>query len=631
MNVNSFSQVRVGELARTNGAARQISLTQSRLSQSQLQLTTGRRLNTPSDAPADAAVAQQLRRALEMRAGYESNLNHADSLLGRADGALDSVAGLLREARSLGMAALGDGAIESERHAAALALRAIERQLLDVANTNVDGVAIFGGGGGGRGTDQPFVSAGGGIKFVGGESKLGAVVGERGASIDLLVGAETVFGSISRRVGDADLTPQMTAATRLDDLGGARGEGMSRGSLLLSNGGATATIDLVDADTIGDVVSRINASGVGVTATITANNEIQLAGASVTVAQAGGTIAADLGLVTSTPSASVTGADLQPRLTVHTPLADLRGGAGFDPTGFTLQNGNTTDTIDFIGLTTVGDLLNRLNDSPANVAASISDDGGTLRLRNPVQGVALTVRENGGTTAADLGWLTFTADDPLADLNGGRGVRTDPVGADLQLTDTGGIGFAVDLDGATTVQDAIDAINTAATAAGSTLTAAFDPTTPGLSLTNIAAISDVGTGNAVTDLGLSADVAAGVLTGADVNQVTSEGVFSHLRELAEALERGDTTGATRALSSLEADESTAIDARGEVGTRVREVQQRLDYLADEELVTRDLLSRVEDVDYATALLEYQTLQTSLQAQLQTTAQLLGLSLFDFIR
>lgn len=628
MNVNSFTTVRVGDWARTNGAARQIALTQSKLGEAQKQLATGRRLTSPSDAPADAAIAQQLRRTLEIRAGYQSNLNKADSVLGRADGALSSVADLLREAKSLGLSALGDGAIESEREAAALAIRAIERQLLSLANTNIDGVSIFGGG---RGVSEPFVDAGGGIKFVGGESELRALIGERGASVDLLVDAESVFGSISRRVGDAGLTPQLTAATRLADLRSANGEGVSRGSFRLSNAGATATIDLTQADTIGDVISQINASGVGVAASITGNNEIQLNGVDITITDTGGTIARDLGLVTQTPTPSLTGGDLQPKLTVHTPLVDLRGGAGVDPTGFTIRNGSAVDNVSFAGLATVGDLLNRLNDSPAHVAATISDDGSSLRLRNPVQGVALTVQENGGTSTADLGWLTFTANDPLTDLNGGRGVRTDPAVADLQLTDTGGIGFEVDLDGTATVQDVIDAINTAATSAGSTLSAAFDPATPGVRLTNVAAISDAGSGNAVTDLGLDLTIAAGVLSGRDVNAVSNEGVFGHLRALAEALERDDGVEASLALLRLEQDEVTAIDARGEVGTRVREIQQRIDYLSDEEVVTRDLLSRVEDIDYATAVLEYQTLQTSLQAQLQTTAQLLGLSLFDFLR
>jgi flagellin-like hook-associated protein FlgL len=61
------------------------------------------------------------------------------------------------------------------------------------------------------------------------------------------------------------------------------------------------------------------------------------------------------------------------------------------------------------------------------------------------------------------------------------------------------------------------------------------------------------------------------------------------------------------------------------------VQDRRDRLAETDLTRRELLSRLEDADYSATILEYQTLQNSLQAQLQTSAQLLNLSLFDFLR
>ena len=61
------------------------------------------------------------------------------------------------------------------------------------------------------------------------------------------------------------------------------------------------------------------------------------------------------------------------------------------------------------------------------------------------------------------------------------------------------------------------------------------------------------------------------------------------------------------------------------------METRLERIEDENLVTHEMLSRIEETDYSAAVLEFQSLQTSLQASLQTTGQLLGISLFDFLR
>ena len=620
MNINGFTTVRVGEQRRTAEAARAIGRTQAALAEAQREVSTGKRVERLSDAAADGAAAMQLRRALETMAAHQDGLRHADATLATADDATQRAVDLLRQARQVGLSSLGTEATDEERHGAAKELDAIRDQLLSIANTDADGVAVFGGA---NGADRPFIVDGGGVRYVGGDGTTRAAIGPRGATINMLVDAHKVFGSVSRRVGGAaDLNPAVTADTRLSDLGGARGEGVARGSIRLVNAGAEATVDLSDADTVGDVVDRINTAGVGVAASIVGGG-VELSGASITVEEAGGTTAADLGL----PG----GDDLDARITVHTPLADLNDGAGLGGGGFTITNGGASDAVDLAGLTTVGDLLTRLDDSPANVDAIIADDGRSLLLRNPVQGTELRVVENGGATAADLGWLTFTAGDPLSDLNGGRGVRLDPDGPDLRLIDGGGVAFDVDLDSAATVDDAIAKINDAALAAGAATTAAFDPALPGLRLTGVSNVTALGRSQAAGDLGLDAPIVAGDLAGRDVNPVTSEGVFGHLAALSEALRTDDAAAATRAMEGVEWDERQATLARGEVGTRLREVQDRTERLADEEVATRGLLGRIEDADFATSVLEFQTLQNGLRAQLQTTGQALNLSLFDYLR
>src|SRR3954470_7590583 len=73
---------RVSNLLRTSTAASQIARTQRRLLETQNQLSTGRRLNSASDDPGDAAVAQQLQKTLEQRQAFLTNLNRAKDHLG---------------------------------------------------------------------------------------------------------------------------------------------------------------------------------------------------------------------------------------------------------------------------------------------------------------------------------------------------------------------------------------------------------------------------------------------------------------------------------------------------------------------------------------------------------------------
>ena len=66
----------------------------------------------------------------------------------------------------------------------------------------------------------------------------------------------------------------------------------------------------------------------------------------------------------------------------------------------------------------------------------------------------------------------------------------------------------------------------------------------------------------------------------------------------------------------------------EVFWRERDVQ--LVSVEDERLQVSDLLSEVRDLDYASAVSRFQTLQTTFQASLQSAANILPLSLMDFL-
>src|SRR5439155_19727227 len=119
--------------------------------------------------------------------------------------------------------------------------------------------------------------------------------------------------------------------------------------------------------------------------------------------------------------APLNGQPVRPLVTPLTRLSDLRGGAGIDTAGgLLIKSGQTSVTVAFTSPplrspATVEDLLNAINHSGADVLARINATGTGIDVVNPNQGTALTVAENGGTTAADLGGRSFTAARPLSE------------------------------------------------------------------------------------------------------------------------------------------------------------------------------------------------------------------------
>ncbi len=642
MAILPLQLARVSNQLRTSVAQGTIARTQQSLLEVQNELSSGKRLNSPSDDPGDAAIAQQIRKLLEQRQAYATNLSRAGSHLGEVDSTLGDLNDLLQQAQTIASANVGSDVTPDARQSAAAIVDALSRQLLTLGNRQFDGVYLFAGD---RSTDAPFVEANGGIQFVGTSNILRNTFDENSV-LPFMVDGETVFGAISSRVeGQADLTPSLSLNTRIGDLRGASGDGVRLGSIQIGNGAATANVDLSKADTIGDVIAAINGAGVGgITAALSADGlGMQLSGGAtdeITVNEVGGGMtASDLGILLKGGGGAgipLVGNSLQARVTPLTRLSDLNAGAGIDTaSGLTITNGLVTKTIDLSAANTVEDLLNAINGSGTAVRAEINAAGTGINLLNPTQGTSMTIAENGGTTAADLGVRSFSPDSPLSQLNGGKGVRTVD-GNDIRFTDSSGVSFDVDLSAAKTVQDVIDAINAAAAAAGAGINAGFATSGNGIVLTDTAAgtgaltATAVNFSSAVEDLGLSGPAVGGTITGKDVNAIEPRGIFSHIAGLAAALRSNDQQAITAVAEGLKADYDRVVRIRGETGARVQEIEARQQRLEDQNVATKALQSSLEDVDFPDAIARFQMLQTALQATLQTSAKMLNLSLLDFL-
>lgn len=209
------------------------------------------------------------------------------------------------------------------------------------------------------------------------------------------------------------------------------------------------------------------------------------------------------------------------RLSRSVDLAAINGGAGFARGKIRIvDDGGRSAVVDLASAVTLRDVVDAINaNGAAQVEAAV--EGDSLVLRNLSQAGSLSVSEvGGGSTAASLGiagsaaggTLTgqsinrINAQTPLSALNDGRGVLA---GQDLGvLTIQGSSTFAANINGARTIGEVLDRINTAG---AGTLTAALTPDGKAIRLTDAGAPAALTvTGAAAADLGLSADALAPV-------------------------------------------------------------------------------------------------------------------------
>jgi flagellar hook-associated protein 3 FlgL len=150
---------------------------QSELSEAQLQLTTGKRVNRASDDPAAAAQAE---RALAKSSRAEASQRAADSsrnMMSLTEGALGDATELMQQIREALVASGNATYSDAERQAQAQKIEGLRDQLFAVANRS-DGAAgyLFGGQGS---SAPPFVDAVGGVQFRGVSGEISAAGEDR--------------------------------------------------------------------------------------------------------------------------------------------------------------------------------------------------------------------------------------------------------------------------------------------------------------------------------------------------------------------------------------------------------------------------------------------------------------------
>jgi len=407
--------MRVTNKILVNQALRDLQANSLRTMRFEQQIATGQLIQRPSEDALLTNTSINYQSTLERLEQYKRNVSTGKSFLGLADASLDEVDGILRRARELGITMANDTNTPEIRASVAKEVDQILEQVLQMGNRRFRGRYIFGG----HNTNtQPFSITPDGVLYEGDDEDIDLFLADL-ARTRVNITGEDAFGGLSATItGTVDLDPRVNlvtgTATKLSDLNA--GNGIASGSVRITYSGGTVDVDLSAAENLGDVRDLIgDATGGVLTVSASPANGLRLTdggGGPLAVQEVNNnTTARDLGILGSVPGNQLDGLDLNPLVTAFTLASDLRNGGGFPidtANGMVITNGTTNYTVtaaDMAG--TVGDLLSAINSAPGlNAVAQISADGQRLELHSRLNGATLSVAENGGTSAADLGILS---------------------------------------------------------------------------------------------------------------------------------------------------------------------------------------------------------------------------------
>ncbi len=666
--ISSFYPVVAGRISdglTRNRALYQIQSDQASLQSLQTQLATGHRFQSVSESPAAAIRVMNLQREQEFKEQAIVNLKSAQSYLNTSESSLSETHNILNDIKSIALEGVSNTVSDTERNALIAQLDSQLSRIVSIGNQRSRDRFLFAGGEVGQ---LPINSVGEVTRFSGNDLDL-LSIGDRQNYITHNVTSQKALGVISTGVhGSADLNPAVSAKTRLADLN--QGFGVGIGAIQFSDGVNEETIDLSTAETLGDVVNRINQvtlDGRPLQALLSSNGiTIQFAdslpGTLRISDAASGRIGKNLGIVTTDPipSLPIIGADVNPLVRTTNLISDLNGGLGLNISeGLKIVQGRNTYTVDFTGATTVEDLLNAVNNSGAAVVADIAPDGRGFRIRSVESGSDFSISENLGTLAAQLGLRTFHGQVRLAELNHGQGLELAD-GPDLIFSRSDGTEFSVDISSAITVQDAVDLINNHPDNQDLNLriVASFQTPNNGLTLSALVpplpvplpdpappppvpiTVRSSGGSAAAQGLGLSAigssignateTSGAYVINGRDVNPYETKGVYNSILRLRNAIRDKNVSEIGRASQMVDEDIDRISLARGDLGIRQQRNDSLIESSEDTVIELKSKESDERDVNVAETISQLTARQAAYEANLRLLAQVSRSTIFDYI-
>lgn len=421
-------------------------------------------------------------------------------------------------------------------------------------------------------------------------------------------------------------------------------------------------VDLTGASTIQDVLDGINNTGKFAAVWDSAANRFVVSDPMAVSGNYGLTIeeytntGRDLGFVDGTSNhvpGIVTGSpihvsslptltgsvDLDPMVTPETELQSLNSTRTSNP-GVNLGYIRITDkagrfaAIDLRGSKTIDDVLDRIND-PENgiyVEARINADRNGIEIIDKNHGATgkLEIIDIDSTSASDLGISGRTVDnklvgkdiDPALTMNTAvSALRDGSVPTGKVYVQSGDFSGEIDLSGAQTVGDIINKLSN--TDANFNLQAWISDDGKRLNLTNTAGQAYI----KVRDVSGKGD---GTASGLGLGNTPS--IFTSLMDLRDNLLRNDAKAISEvSIAKVDEDLRRVLNLHSEVGSKTNRVTAAKEKQENITLNLKKMLSSVENIDMAEAIIRMTELETAYQAALQTGAKVLQTTLMDFLR
>ncbi len=618
----------------------------------QEQMTTGKRVNRPSDDPLALQRTIEFRSQLSRIEQYNTNISLGTSLLGSYESTLTDMNNLAKQTMDIALAVTNESNDSPEARPAFLneAKSAIER-MLQLVNTEQSGRRIFSG----HKTDTaPIVSSPDGISYVGDTGAMSVEIDDS-VTIQLNLNAqETLLKQLGAQGATSDLQVGIDGATLLADLQGGSGIDINTFTVTDDNLGTSVVIDLnvpTPPTTIDDALTQINnaltAGGItNLTASIGGSNNITFA------ATSNGLVSASTGIQHLNGEAGV----------------DLQGGVHVRS-----QSGAIDFQLDLSASSTVGDVLNAINtqltaNGVSNVTAALNgagtgiditdsngapldlvfeDNPGTTTASNlginglvaPVlnggalnPGAAFTIGEGAGTTAADLGVSSsfvgnlagtdvnanLTTNTPLSRLNNSNGLSLGSIKMTQGMTSR-----VIDLSDPSivTIGDMLNVIN----ASGLNVTASVNATNSGFQIVSNNPADSFTIENADSSKTASA---LGIFGSSDL--VGSMILLKHELEKpgAEDITKDDMN---KIMSTLKLGMDQLLSLRGGVGSKQNRLDATAGQLSNNEFETVRQLSEVEDADITELVTKLASHENNYRAGLIASSKIIQPSLLDFLR
>jgi flagellar hook-associated protein 3 FlgL len=137
--------MRVTQLMLTNNSLRNVSQSYGRLGKYQEQLSTGKKIQRPSDDPVVAMKGMYYRTSLTEIEQYQRNLSEAYTWMDNSESALDHTTQVLQRVRELVVQGKNGTLTTEDQQAIAREIEQLKSDLVQTANTKVAGKYIFNG------------------------------------------------------------------------------------------------------------------------------------------------------------------------------------------------------------------------------------------------------------------------------------------------------------------------------------------------------------------------------------------------------------------------------------------------------------------------------------------------------